>query len=169
MNTNVQILIDANNVVVGSYAGMHSDKGQTSEFVYVEYFPFNGFFGKARRYPFPVKKEHVHFVPAVKNGMDGIPLQIVFIYNPDDDKGLSQYLRTTEAKRMQDMRNKINELLNQKAALQQELLAAKSGAVTQLAESRKIVKTNTDDQNRFGDRMNPFAFNRLNLGGGDGE
>ena len=162
MNNNVIILVDANFGIVGSYAGMHSDKGHTQDFVYIEYFPFNGFFGKPCRYPMPVKKDHIHFVPMISNGMKGIPPQMVFIYNPEDDKGLSKFLKTADAKRISDLMSRNQELANQKATLQQELLAAKSGATQQLAE----VNTPQEGDRQFGfNPLNRFGLNNYNDGG----
>lgn len=163
MNNDVSILIDGNNTIIGAYAGMHSDKGQTSEFVYIEYYPFNAWFGKPRRYAAPVKKEWVHFVPAVRNGMDGIPMQIVFIYNPESAEGLAKYIRTTSERRINELIAQNKEKFNQIAALKQELLSAKAGAVNQLAESRKVVKNNNSEDDK--DNNNPFKFGRFYNGG----
>jgi hypothetical protein len=159
MNINVQILLDANLMVVGSYAGMHSDKGQTQDFVYLEYYPFNGFLGKVCRYPHPVRREHVKFFPPIQNGMKGIPTQFVLVLDPQSDKGIAPALRSEDSKRVTSLLAEKKELLNQIAVKDQALLSAKQGAVGELTHSRKVVNKNKDSGD---DDNNPLSsLNRM--------
>lgn len=147
MNKDVPIIIDLNKLLVGSYAGIFSDKGQTNDLVYLEYYPFNGFFGKPRRYPSPVKRDTIHFLPGTQTGEDGIPFQITLVYNPESDLGFGKFLRDSNARRIIELNNTIKDLKTQIAQLKQENMSAKAGVASGVAEARKINSKATDDEN----------------------
>ncbi len=145
MNNDVKILFDAVNCIYGTFHSMEKDKGQTSEFVYIYYYPFNQFFGKPHKYAQPVKRSWVHTFTPVKNGQAGIPQDIVFIHDPESSLGLASYLRSKNDRLIEDLTAKNKEQYQQIGVLKQKLLAATGGANMQLAEARKVVDTKKNE------------------------
>lgn len=149
----VELFIDLNKCIFGSFKALHHKPGDEENIVYPMYFPFNSFWNfKPVMYDKPINRKHLFsFTPVAVPGTKGVPLRIHFIYDSTKNTDFRMSMDTSVHERLVQAERTIKNLSITNAQLTKDI--AKGNNPSEIvADARKILgsKSSEREGSRFG-------------------